>query len=257
MWQRLARVAERGVDRIERWQAEDGMAHPSPVPAHQHAVPTLVLCLTGTIQVQGRTLLDLAAGEALIIEPGCWHDHVQHPPQTLSFGMGMLAGRCDVLFFGHGQGLWGWVPQDPYAGLLAGLMEAPTADGRKVILQELLGGVVRDQVRYVEWPDIGVLAMASHLWNHLHDPINATDLVARFGTGGGRNRAFLDFKTFFGRTPKQELLMQRLLLADHLLRRGWAIADSAKRCGFTDRADLTRAYSRRFGRPPSTARGTT
>jgi AraC-like DNA-binding protein len=59
------------------------------------------------------------------------------------------------------------------------------------------------------------------------------------------------FRAFFGRGPKQELTASRLQIAAHLLRRGFTVTAAAERCGFADRADLTRTYRRMFGLPPT------
>jgi AraC-like DNA-binding protein len=252
MWRHLTDLAASGPLRVHCWGIADGLPHPSPVPAHQHAVPTLVLCLQGSVRVLGRRSLDLAAGEALVIEPGCWHDHLAHRRGSTSFGMGQVADKTDVLFFGYRLGLWGWVPGEPYAGLLERLMDATDQEQRLRLVGRLLDQVVGEQVRSIEFDDLDVLAMAAHLWNHLHDPLDAMQITGRCSSG--QTKAFRAFKEFFTRTPKQELLHERLLMARHLLRRGMAIPEVAARCGFTSRSDLTRAFGRAFGQPPRASR---
>lgn len=251
MWSRLAEAADGGIAAVHHWGLSDGLPVGTPTPAHQHTVPTLVLCLSGVVRVQGKAVLDLKPGELLLIEPGVWHDHVAHKPGCTSFGLGFLADRCDVLFFDHQQTLWGAVPQDPYRRLVEELMAASALSERLPLADEILAQVVHDRVNYVDWLQPAVLEMAAYLWNHLHEPIHADAVVAHSSLG--RTQSFALFKSFFGRSPKQELLAQRLALARHLIRRGLSVTEAASRSGFPGRADLTRAHRRAFGVPPTSA----
>lgn len=250
MWQRLSRAADGGITHVHHWGLMDGLPVGSPPPAHQHAMPTLVLPLSGVVRVVGKTALDLHPGELLIIEPGCWHDHVPHKPGSTSFGLGFLAGQTDVLFFDESQVLWGAVPQAPYQSLMSALIEATAIGERLELADRILQQVVSDRIHYVDWIEPGVLAMAAHLWNHLHQRIDANTIVTHAGLS--RTQAYQLFKAFFHRSPKQELLAQRLDLARWLLHRGLSVTETALRCGFHDRADLTRAWRRAYGAPPST-----
>lgn len=251
MWQSLTRAADGGVTTVHHWGLADGLPLDTPPPAQQHSMPTLILALSGVVRVTGRVALDLHPGELLVIEPGCWHDHAPHKPGSTSFGLGFLAGQTDVLFFDHEQVLWGAVPEAPYRDLLATLVEATSIGDRLELADRILQQVVSDRVRYVDWIEPGVLAMAAHLWNHLHQRIEANDIITHAGMG--RTQAYNLFKAFFHRSPKQELLAQRLELARWLLHRRLSVTETANRCGFRDRADLTRAWRRAYGAPPSAA----
>lgn len=255
LWQRLMDVAKNGIGQLHYWCVEDGMAVPPPGPEHQHTMPTLILGLSGTVRIQGRNDLDLSPGDVLVIEPGCWHRHMPHKPGCSSFGLGFLAGKCDILFFDDTEELWGSVHEQPYRDLMERMLV--TQDGpptgriaaRLTLIDQILSQVIADRTTFVDWLHPGVLAMAAHLWNHLHEPIRADDIIAKSGLG--RTSSYEMFRSFFGRTPQQELLSQRLDLAKHLLRRGHSVTDAAARSGFPNRAELTRAYRRRFGHPPS------
>jgi len=255
LWQRLQVVADSGIAQLHHWRPADGLPCPSPSPAHQHSVPTLVLCLSGRIRVRGAQELDLGPGDLLLVEPGCWHEHTAHRAGSTSFAMGFLANRCDVLFFDESQELWGSVLEQPYRTLMDELVECGELPVKSRLAEQLrlvdalLPQVVKDRATFLDWVHAGVLQMAAHMWNHLHEPISADDIIARSGLG--RTTSYELFRNFFGRTPQQELLIQRLDLAKHLLKRSFPVAEAARRTGFANRADLTRAYRRRFGHPPS------
>ena len=255
LWQRLMDTARDGIGKLHYWLPDDGLP-PSPSGApHQHTMPTVVLGLSGNVRVLGRQAVDLAAGDVLVIEPGCWHEHLPHKSGCSSFGLGFLAGSCDVLFFDDTEVLWGAVHEQPYRDLASQLLaseDRPAGDRlglRLPLIDQILAQVITDRSTFVDWKHPGVLAMAAHLWNHLHEPISADDIIAK--SGMGRTSSYEMFRSFFGRTPQQELLVQRLDLARHMLRRGRSVTDAANLCGFTNRAELTRAYRRRFGHPPS------
>ncbi len=249
LWQRLQTVAAEGVRTWRRWTPVDGMPFAPPAPAHQHTTPTLVLGLSGTVRLRGATAVDLLPGDALLIEPGCWHDHAVHEPGSSSLVLGFLGERCEVLLFDHDKTLWGCVADEPYRGILDLLLADPAEAERMRLTEELLTQVRRDRIEFANWIESGVQQMAGWLWNHLHETIDAESIVAQ--SGMGRTAAYEKFRGFFGRSPKQELLSRRLNLARHLLRRGFAVTECARRCGFPNRAELTRAFRRRFGHPPS------
>lgn len=258
MWQRLVEVAKGGIGTLHYWGLDDGLPWGATPPIHQHTMPTVAMGLEGTVRIRGHDDLDLGPGDVLVIEPGVWHHHLPHRPGCASFGLGLLAGRCDVLFFDHQEVLWGGVAEQPYRDQLARLMDtaAAPAGGRTAarldLIDQMLGQVIQDRSTFIDWLHAGVLAMAAHLWNHLHEPISADDIIAR--SGFGRTSSYELFREFFARTPQQELLHQRLDLAAHLLRRGRSVTEAAARSGFRDRAELTRAFRKHFGHPPTAGR---
>jgi AraC-like DNA-binding protein len=255
LWRRLQEVAETGIAHLHQWGPDDGLPCPTPLPGHQHSVPTLILCLSGRVRVRGAREIDLGPGDLLLIEPGCWHEHVAHRAGCTSFALGFIANRCDVLFFDESFELWGSVMEQPYRTLMDELVDCARLPAHARLAEQLrlvdilLPQVVQDRATFLDWMHDGMLAMAAHMWNHLHEPISADDIIARSGLG--RTTSYELFRTFFNRTPQQELLTQRLDLARHLLRRSFSVAETARRSGFTNRSELTRAYRRRFGHPPS------
>ncbi len=254
LWMQLKALSEAGAGVVHRWGPAAGGPPAWMHGAHQHAVPTVVACLQGVVRVYGRGRIDLQCGEVLVVEPGCWHAHSAHKHGSTSFGMGFLAGRCDVLFFDERQTLWGMVPEQPYRDLAERLVEEADDAQRCALATRIFAQVLCDQARMVDWIDPEVLRMAAYLWNHLHQPINGAAVIRAADLG--RSKAHTLFKAFFGHGPKQELTVSRLLIARHLLHRGFSVGAAAAHCGFAGRADLTRAYRHQYGHPPSAdARG--
>lgn len=252
LWQMLHDLAHGGINAFHQWNVHDGLPFSAAMPAHQHVVPTLTIGLRGAIRVRGRSDVDLLAGDILLIEPGCWHEHLPIQPDSAYFSMGFLAGKCDVLFFEGNDVLWGAVPEAPYLSWMRELMACTDlASGgmarRLSLIDEILAQVTIDRINFLQW-ESGVLAMAAHMWNHLHEGASANDIIARSRLG--RTVSYDVFHKFFGRSPQQEILSQRMALANHLLHRHFSVTETARRCGFRDRAELTRAYRRHFGHPP-------
>ncbi len=249
MWSRFRALAEHGVRALHHWGPDDGLPFASPLPAHQHTVPTLTVCLSGRVRVESRVVIDLLPGEALVIEPGCWHRHSPYRPGSTAFALGFLAGRCDVIFFEHEAHLWGAVPEQPYLGLIAALLDERQEGERLRLIDEILRGIIGERVDFLNWLQPGMMAMAEYLWQRLHQPVEVDAILVRGDLG--RTSGFRLFKCFFGRTPKQELLTQRVALARHLLHRGLPLHAAAKRSGFATRAEMTRAFRLRVGHAPS------
>ena len=249
LWARYQEVVAQGIRTLRQWGPADGLPFSPSPPAHEHTMPTLALSLSGSVRIQGKHDIDLVAGDLLLIEPGCWHTHLPHRPDSSSFALGFLAGRCDILFFNHKATLWGAVHEQPYHDLVSALMDEKREAERLNLVDQILQQVCKDRIDFVDWIEPGVLQMAAYLWNHLHENFDVDEMVAR--CGHGRTTGFRLFKTFFGRSPKQELLAQRVDLARHLLKRGFPVAQVATRAGFSSRAELTRAFRQRLGHPPS------
>lgn len=227
---RFQDFTQHGVRTFHQWRPQDGMEFGLPVPVHQHTVPTLVVCLAGQVRVAGARDLDLGPGDLLLIEPGCWHAHQPLKAGSMSFAMGFLAGRCDLMFGDHQHMLWGAVAEQPYRNLIDALMDVPAEAERLRLVDEVLSIVAHERITNVDWIQPGVHQMAVWLWRHLHERVDSRTIMQRGGFS--RTTGFRLFKQFFGHSPKEELLLQRTALARHLLRRGFTIAECARRSGF-------------------------
>jgi AraC-like DNA-binding protein len=252
LWLKLHQAAM-GIRQVHRWRAADG-GRPEEIRGHQHVVPTLSLCIEGVARVQGAKAVDLRPGDALVIAPGCWHEHVRLRAGSAAFGLGFIAGKCDVLLVDPDEVSWGMISGEPFRGMMDQLMAAESAEERARLVAAICTQIFNEKASPIRWLHPAVQRMASALWKRLHTPITAADIVRAAASGPdgiGHSRAYQLFTAFFGATPKQVLLTQRLDLAAQLLSEGATVAEAASRCGFSSRADLTRAWRRRHGRPPS------
>lgn len=252
LWFKLHQAAA-SIRGVHVWRAGDG-GDPQGMRGHQHVVPTLSVCVDGVMRVQGAETIDLRPGEALAISPGCWHEHVKLRPGSVAFGLGFIAGRCDILLADHEEVSWGMINAQPFRALMDQLMAAATPEERDQIVGAICTQIFNEKASPIRWMHPAVQRMASALWKRLHTPITAADIVRAAATGPdgiGHSRAYQLFTAFFGATPKQVLLAQRLDLAAQLLIEGATVAEAATRCGFSSRADLTRAWRRRHGKPPT------
>jgi AraC-like DNA-binding protein len=236
LWERFVASARQGVKAFYQWTPSDGLSCGSARPAHQHTMPTLMLCLDGQLRVTGRHSVDLGAGDLLLIEPGCWHEHPPLRPGTNFFALGFLAGRCDMKFCGDGHRLWGAVPDEPCRQQMEALMFAPDAAERLRLVDELLGGIAEQPIAAVDWLQPGVHGMAEWLWLHLHERVDGRAMLAHAGLS--RSTGFRLFQRFFGHSPRRELMALRAELAHHLVRRGFMPGDVARRCGLSGASEV-------------------
>jgi AraC-like DNA-binding protein len=249
VWERLADVAEHGVAQLVQWGPADGLPHPAERPSHQHTMPTLTICLRGQVRVIGREMIDLKPGDVLVIEPGCWHRHLATRSGAIAFSLGFIADRCDLIFNEEEVEQWGAIPGQPYRTLLTTLIDEDRPAERLRLIDEMLHGIIAERVDAIDWRRRELLDMARFLWWHLHEHLDVDHLIQRSGLG--RTLAFSLFKSLFGRSPKQEILAQRVDLARHLIHRGYSVGDAAHRSGFASRAALSQAFLSRLGHAPS------
>jgi AraC-like DNA-binding protein len=236
---RFRDLAAKGIHTLHQWTPREGLTFASPRPALQHAYPLMIACLTGSLTVSGKSDVELHADDVLIIEPGCWHDQNLCRPGTTAVAIGFLAGRTKVSFSDHAETLIGAVAEGPYHSLFSSLISTATASDRLCIVDDILAGIARERIEYLDWHHHGIVVMADWMRNNLHLPISVNEIFAQ-GTVG-RTTGFNHFKKFFGRTPKQELLAQRLSIARHLLLREFKPNEAARRSGFLNSTTMNRS----------------
>jgi AraC-like DNA-binding protein len=251
LWSRLYQVAEQ-VTRVHIWRASDERKQLDQ--AFQHAVPTSVVCLDGVVRVSSgpRKHLDLHPGEMLVLAPGAWHRHEPLRPGSAAFAQGFLPGWSDIVLTTPSEHLHGGIPAQPCRRMIQELVdlggEAKHEAERCRRAGELLAQVLSEQVHPPKPMHPALKRMAELVWFHARPGLTAAEVVA--ASGLGHSQAFAMFKAFFGVGPKQYLTNHRLNVALQLLREGKTIADAAEASGFTSRPDFTRAFRRRYQRPP-------
>lgn len=211
---------------------------------HLHVVPTVVCCLNGAARVEtARGVLDLGAGEVAVVAPGAWHRHAPLRGQSAIYAQGLIGRRSDVLLATPERRWWLTVPEDPSRGLLARALSEAAAD-RLAAVAELVAEFAREPASALAMTPQQA-AMARFLWNNVHRPVTAADVLR--ASGLGRAQAHATFVACFGEAPKQALTRSRLALAERLEAEGVHLHEVAARSGFVDRQRLRRVRRRTKG----------
>ncbi len=216
-----------------------------------HPNPTSTICLAGVMRMRccGGPTLDLVAGDALLIAPGVWHEHLPLRPGCEAFGQGFLMDCSDVCFYAHDRWWGGRLPPDPSRALLEAALATGREDERRMRLRELLAVVAASDVDPADFSAPGLQPMIDRLWSSFHSGLTVDELLR--ASGLSRSRAYVVFTAGYGATPKAALETMRLWLAAGMLAAGVPVIETAQRCGFTDRGTFTRAWRRRHGTPPA------
>lgn len=214
---------------------------------HRHRVTTLVVALSGQVRVDlGRTVpVDLAAGEALVLGPWCWH---AHPPPR--HGAAAILGSTQHgvdLIIAWPNGEWRTQTLDREAGQRLADLESLADAARSPAVATLLHRLATAELP-TSAVSVPVQQMSDFLWLHRTRPISAAAVLA--ASGLGPRAAHTLFTSHFAETPKQYLLRCRLALAQRLLAEGRTSGDIWRECGFSSRADLSRRFRLACGIPP-------
>jgi AraC-like DNA-binding protein len=243
----MARIAAlaAGLRRVERWAAREDHG----VGDHFHAIPTLVVCLAGAVRVEGgpRGRIDLSAGEAVLIPPAARHRHAPLRGAAQYLDLGFVAEVTDFDIRGDGVHAWGRAPREPYRTRMERMLGAAAGE-RLELGRRLCGELAQERLMSMRLPHAAVSRMSARLWRG-SPGLTAAALVRASGLRASQAHAL--FREFFGETPKQAILSLRLGIARQLIEEGAGVAEAAARAGFRRRADLTRAWRLRHGRPPS------
>lgn len=234
--------------RVERWTCLD---EPADDDGHLHTVPSLVACLAGAVRALGPDgACDLGPGEALVIAPGVWHEHVPVRPGTVFFAQGFLPTGSDVILGDHRQRFRGLLPREPSHRLCAAACAATAPAARLALVRDLLAQVLAEQVEDLGPADPAFRLMVRRLWSSLHRGVAVADLVR--ASGRSRAQAYRLFTAGYGLPPKAALEAARLELAEALAAAGLPAAGIARRCGFASARSLARAGRRRDARTSPT-----
>ena len=206
---------------------------------HQHAVPTVVACLAGVVRIEtARGPIDLQVDEVCVVAPAAWHTHAPLRSGSAAYGQGLVFARSDVVLSEPGASIAVQIPAEPVRGLLARLVSQPEIATARRLIATVTGGPAHAYA-----PHAAVSRMAHRMWAGLHLGIDAADVLA--ASGLGQRQAHRLFTGWFGTTPKQAILDQRLALAEAQLVEGATMTAVAAATGFGDRRALSRLRRRR------------
>lgn len=246
LWRLAERLAQ-DVAAVRVLRARDAPAWPhdggrwDEAAPHQHAVPTLVACLAGVVRIEtARGRIDLRDREVCVVAPAAWHVHAPLRPGSVAYGQGLVFDRSDVLLSDHAGAITAQIPAAPVRDLLGQLVHQPDPALVRRLIAAVTGGMVH---AFAMHP--AVSRMAHRLWAGSHLGITAADIL--MASGLGARQAHRLFCAWFGTTPKQALLDQRLALAEALLAEGSTVTAAACASGFPDRRSLSRLRRRRKG----------
>ena len=219
------------------------------VDAHRHPVPTCIACLEGVVRIEAASgVFDLAAGEVLVVAAGAWHVHTRLRRGCSAYLQGAWPLVSDVWLMDPDNCFRVLLPVEPSLPLMASLVNQLTASEQRRIAADLVGQCLSGAT--ATWVvSEAQKAMANFLWRNLHRPLTASQVLA--ASGLGERQAHRQFLDYYNDTPKRIMLRFRLDMARQLLVEGAGIGEAAHACGFVSRADLTRAWRRAFGTPPS------
>jgi AraC-like DNA-binding protein len=237
-------AAADGLRSVALWTSRD-----APLcDGHDHAVPTLVVCLDGVVRItSARRRLDLHPCEALLLAPGAWHRHETLRPGALVYLQGFIANGSDMLI-GDTQSLHGgMVPSQPSWSLLQRALTVKPAD-RTALVTNCLQQAINERTRSPGSMPAAVRAIYAQLW--WNPPATLTIAGAVRASGLHASQAHAQFKAWSGTTPKRTLLALRTSRALQYLREGARVGEAASRAGFAAPYLLARAFRARFGIPP-------
>ncbi len=219
-----------------------------------HAVPVVMFCLEGPMQVRfRRKTCNLSAGEAVLIPQATWHVWSESVNRGAGFGVGWLGDRSDLWLFGPGHAWW-WASM-PLEPVRSRLRHAAVAPGHQRLdaVRSLLRAVVAEDHDAFCTVSPAIQAMLDVILQRLHCGPKVAELVR--ASGLGRSQAYAAFTGFYGMSPRRALEVRRMELAEALLSAGNGVSETAIACGWRNRETFSRAWSRHRGAPPRAMRG--
>lgn len=243
LWSAAGRLTDT-LRRVQRAAASTGRPW-----GETHTVPTLVVCLEGVARVAlPRGAIDLQAGGAVVIPPGCRHEHAALRAGAAILSLGFMLGRSDIELTTPRRTCVLTIPEQPARALLEDACRQPLSELPSLVRRALTGLANESAAPMAPMPE-AVERMWLHLRRERLSPISAADVLR--ASRLGQTRAHALFRAWFGATPHQLLRHHRLEYARHLLSEGNSIAAVASACGFRTRRQFTAAFNRTVGMPPS------
>lgn len=248
MWWRWFDDLPRSLGRVHAWRLPQARAPRGA--GHLHPNPTSMICLAGVVRVRccGDQVVDLLAGDALLIGPGVWHHPEPHRAGAVAFGQGFMMDCSDIGFGSKDRSWSGRLPMQPSHRMMEAVLAASAESQRRELLRELLRQVAAEPIDASDLHQAGLHPMVRLLWSRFHVGLTVAELLR--ASGLSRSRAYAVFTAGYGASPKVALETMRLWLAQGHLDAGVPVAETARRCGFANADTFTRAWRRAHGRPP-------
>ncbi len=249
-WSALHAAAE-SLGRVHRWDAVDhGPRDRGAAGMEQHGTETLLLCLAGTARIEdGRTRIDLARGDAVVIGPGAWHSHAPLRAGAIVYQQGVFGGRSDFWLESADLTMVATWPEEPARRYLTTIHGERDEKRRRATLAALLAHLRHESAEPLTTQGSAITAMEMAMWQNLH----RTDVIARVVAASGRSRAqaYRLYRAHWGKGIATMVRNARLELARALLTRPLPVSEVAARVGIRERSVFARAYRRRWGKAPS------
>lgn len=243
-WWRLLDELPGRLGEVHRWTGFDAATSPG---GGLHPTPTSVVCLAGVVRVRRRgEVLDLLAGEAVLIAGGVWHQHDALQPGAVVFGQGFLPSCSDVLLKDGTRSWSGRMPSQPSRNLMEAALAEADAGRRRQLFGGLLAQVLAESVTDLAFAHPGLRRMVDRLWSGLHRGVTVAQVLA--ASGLSRAQAYRLFTAGYGLPPKRAIEQSRLWLAGSLLAAGRSRGEAARGSGFSSADHLRRAERRTAAR---------
>jgi len=243
-WWRLLEDLPARLGAVQRWTGL--AAPPADGDGGLHATPTAVVCLAGVVRVRRPgEVLDLHAGEALLIAPGVWHHHEAMRPGALVFAQGFLATCSDVLVRDEARRWSGRLASQPSRNLMEAALAAADAAQRRRRFAEVIAQFLAEPVSDLAFDHPALDRMIDRMWSGLHRGVSVAQVLA--ASGLSRAQAYRLFTAGYGLPPKRAMEQSRLWLARGLLSAGVGRGAAARGSGFATAERLRRAERRAAG----------
>lgn len=252
-WLPALQLCRRRPGVLHAWRSDQPLCFDPQGEFHQ--IPSLWLCLAGAARLMRRGgQTDLAAGDAVAMEPGVWHRHEPLTGDAAAMHLGFTASWCDVSVKTRAWWRIWRLPFQPARDAIEDLLAAEAAGERLRHASRLLTTVANGQLVELDAAARPLWAMLGGMWRLAYDGAVSADEILR-KSGLSRGHAYRLFTAFYGTGPARAVEIMRLDLARWLLFRGHRIGEVARISGFRDRHGFTRRWTRQFGASPRAFRG--
>lgn len=251
-WMPQVRACLEGAGRIHVLRA--GMPL-SAAEGYFHQIPTLQICLAGTARILlADGAVDLAAGDAVLMEPCVWHRDVVQVDQDLTIHIGFMARCTDISLRTKSQWHLWTMPFDPSRRHIESGLLAVDERTRRQHVRAVLRQVATAPLTDLGMRGSPLMGMLHGLWRMAYDrSVSPAEVLRKSQLS--RSHAYRLFNWAYGMGPGRAIEVMRLDLARWLLFRGHRVGEVAEWSGFPTRHAFTKRWIAQFGASPRRFRG--